>query len=105
MIPQTCWLNVKGKERAVGKGMGERDMGGAITGDGEGTKEEKEGDRHPPHVRSPPTFQPWLCLCWVRENPELLFCWQCPFLGFAVAPSSSTPLPTPRILDTLLLMR
>jgi len=37
-------------------------MGGAETGDEEGTDEEKEGDRHPPHVRSPPTFQLWLRL-------------------------------------------
>ena len=27
VIPQTCWLNVKGKERAVGKGMGETWVG------------------------------------------------------------------------------
>ena len=25
-------------------------------GDGEGTDAEKEGDRHPPHLRSPPNF-------------------------------------------------
>jgi len=37
-------------------------MGGAITGDGEGADEEKVGDRHPPHMRSPPTFQPCLRL-------------------------------------------
>ena len=30
-------------------------MGGAITGDEKRTQEEKEGDRHPPHVKSPPT--------------------------------------------------
>jgi len=29
-------------------------------GDGETTVEEKKGDRHAPHARSPPTFQPWL---------------------------------------------
>jgi len=29
-------------------------------GDGETTTEEKKGDRHAPHARSPPTFQPWL---------------------------------------------
>ena len=28
-------------------------MGGATVGDGEGREEEKEGDRHPPQVRSP----------------------------------------------------
>ena len=26
-------------------------------------EEEKEWDRYPAHVRSPPTFQPWLRLC------------------------------------------
>ena len=31
---------------------------GAKTGDGEGTEEVKVGERLPPHVRSPPTFQP-----------------------------------------------
>jgi len=31
----------------------------AIMGDGKGTEDEKEGDRHLPHARSPPTFQPW----------------------------------------------
>ena len=38
-------------------------MGEAIAGDGDGTEEEKEGDRHLLHVSSPPTFQPWLHLC------------------------------------------
>jgi len=28
-------------------------MGGAMTGDGEGTEGKNEGDQHPPHVRSP----------------------------------------------------
>ena len=37
--------------------MGE--TGGATAGDGEVTEEGKEGDRHPPLVGSPPTFQPW----------------------------------------------
>jgi len=32
-----------------------------VGGDGEGTEEENEGDRLPPHVRSPSTFQPCLC--------------------------------------------
>jgi len=31
-------------------------------GRGGRNREEKEGDRYPPHVRSPPTFQPWLRL-------------------------------------------
>ena len=31
--------------------------------DDEGTEEEMEGDRHPAHVRSPPTYEPWLHLC------------------------------------------
>ena len=30
-------------------------MGEAITGDGEATEEGKEGDQHPPHVRSIPS--------------------------------------------------
>ena len=38
VLPQTSQPNLKGKERRVGKRMG-----GAITGDGEGTGEEKEG--------------------------------------------------------------
>jgi len=38
------------KERRVGKGMGEM-------GDGEGTEEEKKGDRHPPLVsRDVPSY-------------------------------------------------
>ena len=48
------------KTRKVGKGMGE--MSEATTGDGGGTKKEKAGDRHPRHVRYPPTFQRWLRL-------------------------------------------
>jgi len=35
-------------------------MGGAIRGDGKGTEEGEEGDRHPPHAMSAPTIQPWL---------------------------------------------
>ena len=31
-------------------------MGGVTVGDGEKTKEEKEGNRYPPHVKSPLTF-------------------------------------------------
>jgi len=34
---------------------------------GEGTEVEKERDRHPPHVRSPPTFQPWICFCRTHQ--------------------------------------
>jgi len=41
----------EGKKSREGNGW---NVGGAITGDGEGTEEEKEGDRHPPNVRSPP---------------------------------------------------
>jgi len=44
-------------------------MGGAVTGDAEGMGEVKEGDRHPPHVRTPPTFQPWLNL-WAPCFPK-----------------------------------
>jgi len=50
----------KEKERRVGKGTSET-LGEAIRGDGKGTDEEKEG--HPPHARSPPTFQPCLHPC------------------------------------------
>ena len=43
-----------GRRKELGKGVG---------GDGEGTEEENEGDRLPPHVRSPSTFQPcYVCL-------------------------------------------
>ena len=43
--------------------MGEtRDKGGAIRGDGKRTEDEKEGNRHLAHARSPPTVQPWLRL-------------------------------------------
>ena len=38
-------------------------MSGAITGDGERTEEEKEGD--PPHPRFPPTFS--RCCAYVAE--------------------------------------
>jgi len=43
-------------------------MGGAITGDGEGTEEKKEGDRYSPNLGSAPTFQPFQpCLhLWFR---------------------------------------
>ena len=44
-------------------------MGEATTGDGEATEEGREGDRHPPHVRSPPTFQPLLRLSILNRNP------------------------------------
>jgi len=49
---QTSLLNLRGEAEEYG-------TDGAITGDGEGIEQEMEGDRHPPHVRSPPTFQPW----------------------------------------------
>ena len=42
-------------------------MSGAITGDGEGMEDEEEGERHPPHVRSTPTFQRW-SRPWVTDN-------------------------------------
>jgi len=54
---QTSSLNLRGE----GKKSGVGNMGGAITGDGKGAEEEKEGNRHPPHVRSPPTCQLWRC--------------------------------------------
>ena len=47
-----------GKERKVGKGMGETWVDRRRGRDGGG----KEGDQHPPHVRSPPTVQPRLRL-------------------------------------------
>jgi len=47
-------------------------MGGAITGDEEGTGVEKEGDRHPPDVTSPPTFQPRLRL-WLASSSRFIF--------------------------------
>jgi len=30
---------------------------------GKGWRRERKGGRYPPHVRSPPTFQPWLRVC------------------------------------------
>jgi len=42
--------------------MGETGVSGLIVGDVKGTEEEKEKDHHPPHLKSPPTFQPWLSL-------------------------------------------
>jgi len=51
-------LNLRGEAKKSGEENG-RNMGEAITGDGD---EEKEGDWHPPHVRAPPTFQLWLRL-------------------------------------------
>ena len=41
------------------------------------TGEENEGDWHPPHVRSPPTFQPWLCLWWTTDFDGLLIVDSC----------------------------
>jgi len=54
---QTSSLNLRGE----GKKSGVGNMGGAITGDGKGAEEEKEGNRHTSHVRSPPTCQLWRC--------------------------------------------
>jgi len=42
-------LNLRGEAKKSGEGNG-RNMGGAITGDGD---EDKKGDWHPPHVRVP----------------------------------------------------
>jgi len=41
--------------------------GWATTVDGEGTKEEKEGDRHPPHLRSPLQLFSSGCACGSQE--------------------------------------
>ena len=61
MFPQTTLLNLREEGKKSREGNG-RNMGGAITGDGEGTEEEKERDPRSPHVRSLPTLQPWLRL-------------------------------------------
>ena len=42
-------------------------MGGALTVDGEGTKEEKEEDRHPPHLRPPLQLFSGGCACGCQE--------------------------------------
>jgi len=61
-----------------------------IVGDGGGTEEEKEGDRHPPHGTSPPTFQrscasrfPVACSspATIDKNNLLLFHW---LFGFRI---------------------
>jgi len=41
-----------------------------MTGDRDGTEEEKEGDRCPPNLTSPPTFQSWLRLS-SRPSPNI----------------------------------
>jgi len=46
--------------------MAETGLQGITSEEEEGIQEEKEGDRHPAHMRSPPTFQPRLRLC--HEN-------------------------------------
>ena len=72
VLPRTSLTNLRGEEKkSVGKGIG-RNMGGAIRGDGKKAEEEKEEDRHPPHVRSPPTFQPWLRQCFYALNTPVL---------------------------------
>ena len=53
VLPRTSLLNLSGEGKKSSEGNG-RNMGGAITGDGEGTEEENK--RQSPHVRSPPTF-------------------------------------------------
>ena len=65
MLSKTSLLNLsgEGKKRRGGNGW---NLGGAITGDGEWTEEENQRDWHPPHVTSPPTFQPWLHLWWQK---------------------------------------
>ena len=65
--------NLRGKGKRSMKGNG-RNMGEAITGDWEETEDEKGGHRHPPHVRSPPTFQPWLHLCWMQCHAVTIYC-------------------------------
>ena len=65
--------NLRGKGNRSMKGDG-RNMGEAITGDWEETEDEKGGHRHPPHVRSPPTFQPWLHLCWMQCHAVTIYC-------------------------------
>jgi len=46
--------------------MGETGLQGITSEEEEGIEEEKEGDRHTAHMRSPPTFQSRLRLC--HEN-------------------------------------
>ena len=60
----------KGEGKKSGKWNGWK-MGGAITGDGEGIEEEKEGGRHSSTLRSPPTFQPWWRL-WLENLTAVL---------------------------------
>jgi len=66
VLPQTSLLNIRGEGKKSREGNG-WNVGGATTGlDGKGTDEEKEEDRHPPHVRSAPTFQPRLRIWSLR---------------------------------------
>ena len=63
---QTSLLNLTGEGKKSRERIGWNE-GGATKGDrGARTEEEKEGDRHPPQGRSPPTFQPRLCL-WCEQ--------------------------------------
>jgi len=72
VLPRTSLPNLRGEEKkSVGKGIG-RNVGGAIRGDGKKAEEEKEEDRHPPHARSPPTFQPWLRQRFYALNTPVL---------------------------------
>ena len=64
VLPRTSWQNLRGE----GKKSGEWDgwnIGGAVTGDGEGTGEERKGiGIHPTQ-----TFQPWLrVFMWTELN-------------------------------------
>jgi len=54
----------RGEEKRTKERNG-RNRGGAITGDKEGMYGEKEG-------RSPPTFQPWLRLCYTKGDSDVI---------------------------------
>jgi len=62
IFPKRCIAVFNGKgKRGSAKGI-VWSRGGVKVGDGKGMDEEKEGDLYPPHLRSSPTFQPWLRL-------------------------------------------
>jgi len=64
-LPPNLVAGIKrdGDDKRRRKGNGCNWRGGAMRIDEEGMKEEKIGDRYPPHLMSPPTFQQWLRLC------------------------------------------
>ena len=64
-LPPNLVAGIKrdGDDKRRRKGNGCNWRGGALRVDEEGMKEEKIGDRYPPHLMSPPTFQQWLRLC------------------------------------------